>query len=201
MASTHGCPKGEAVDDNIYQRMSRHDAERIKRLTNDMGHFKNCRHYQRTGDKTFHCRKYGTRRDCNGCWTCPNCSGLMYQYHRKLSVMRDLELQKSITYITQSKSCMICGAYIEQHYVSFTEQLKPQKGSEQCEVQGCSHTAYEGKTHEENGTTYRVCISHANRMKSWRQHPTKTDLHKPILEMDGRLIDNPNYMLKQERKK
>lgn len=189
------------MDDNIYHRMSRHDAERMKRLTNDLGHFKNCRHYQRTGEKTFLCQKYGPRRDCNGCFTCPNCSGLMYQYHRKSSTMRDLELQKSVAYITQSKSCAICGAYIELHYVSFTERIRSEKSSDKCEVEGCNHTAYDGKTHEDNGATYQICITHANRLKSWRQHPTKTDIHKPILVIDGRLVNNPEYMIKQERKK
>ena len=179
--------------DNIYRRMTRHDAERIKRLTIDRGHFANCRHYQKTSDRTFICDKHGTRRNCEGCMTCPNCGGLMYTYRRRSETTRDS------LWITHAKSCMLCGAYIEHQYAAFIEKKREKKPEGKCQVHGCTHIAW--KAHEEGSQTFQICVIHANRIKSWRQHPTKTEQHKPIMAHNGELIENPEYMIKQGKRK
>jgi len=89
-----------------------HEQARMARMMQDRDHYPNCRHYKKTGDGTFTCAKYGnTKKTCSGCMTCPNCGGMMYTYRIKKEQNRDR------IYITHSKSCIICGVYIEEHYV------------------------------------------------------------------------------------
>lgn len=181
------------AEDNIYRRMSPHDAARIKRLTQDRGHFTNCRHYRKLKDRQFECSKRGRIRDCTGCFTCPNCNGLMFTD----KLQRDRRSDR--IYITHTKSCAICGAYIEQQYVTFIPRSRQEhvEDKTKCEVHDCKNTAYEGYKHYVDGHEFRICITHHNRIRSWKQHPTKGDEQKPMIMENGRLVDNPNYTIKQ----
>lgn len=191
-------------EDNIYRRMTAHDAARIKRLTSDRGHFTNCRHYIRIKDRSFECIKRGKVKDCNGCFTCPNCNGLMFTHSMSKikSVILDQEgIPKKVTYVTHAKSCVICGAYIEEQYIAFSERIKQDKSDIKCQVEGCTHSAYEGHEYIEAGQTFRICITHRNRIRSWKQHPDKGDDQRPIMLHKGRLVDNPDYKIKQAKRK
>jgi len=100
-----------------------------------------------------------------------------------------------------TKSCAICGAYIEEHYVGFTPKDNTEKPGDKCQVEGCNHTAYEGHQYEADGCTYTICLTHRSRIKTWQQHPDKGLEQTPILHQNGLLIDNPHYKIKQSKKK
>lgn len=182
-------------EDNIYRRMTAHDAARIKRLTQERGHYTNCRHYVRIKDRSFECLKRGKVKDCNGCFTCPNCNGLMFTHTLKKYFRSDS------LYISHTKSCAICGAYIEEHYVGFMAKRKTEKTEIECQVEGCTHGAYEGHEYTEAGQAFKICITHRNRIRSWKQHPDKSEDQRPIMLHKNRLIDNPDYKIKQAKRK
>lgn len=176
--------------------MTAHDAARIKRLTQDKGHFTNCKHYRKTGDRTFICEKTeAPKRSCEGCFICPNCGGMMFTHRLKK------DYQRNSLYITHSKSCALCGAYIEEYLVGFTQKKTKQKPEDKCQVEGCNRTAFDGFTYEEDGQSFLICETHRNRLKSWKQHKTKGEDQKPLIILGNRIIDNDAYTIKQGKKK
>lgn len=180
---------------DTHRYITPHEASRIKRMTVDRGHFIHCSHYKKTGTTTFYCNKQKkTKRNCEGCFTCPNCGGLMYTDRLKK------ERNRNSIYVTHTKTCHLCGAYIEEHMVGFVARQE-QKRENSCQVQGCMNTAYEGHIHEDGNKTFQICEKHRNRMKSWRQHPTKGEDQKPLIMQLGVLIDNPRYTIKQGKRK
>lgn len=106
----------------------------------------------------------------------------------------------SCMFITHTKSCALCGAYIEEHYIGFSEQQKENKIGE-CEVDGCTNTAYEGHEFSDGTNVYKICLSHRSRMRTWKQHPAKGESQIPLIVINGRLFDNPDYAIKQGKRK
>lgn len=177
---------------------SEHDLSRMERMRQDRGHYTKCRHYVKTGERTLNCRRHGQRRTCEGCLVCPNCGGMMATYRMTK------DYHRTQIFITHAKSCVICGAYIEENYVVAIPKQQSTKAAEACQVHGCRHTAYEGYTHTEESAgrslVFRICVTHVRRMKTWRLHPGKGEEHKPLLLEAGKLIDNPRYAVKQRKK-
>lgn len=104
------------------------------------------------------------------------------------------------TYLYHSKKCALCGLYFTEEMVKFIDVQKTDTPAGQCAVFGCNSTAWEGHTHEEDGQVYLICESHKNRLRTWKHHRMKGEQHKPIILHKGRLIDNPEYNLKQANK-
>jgi hypothetical protein len=184
-----------------------HEMTRMVCMTRDNDHYPYCRHYTKTGARTFDCTKSGNQRTtCAGCMTCPNCGGMMFTCGLTQAAHRDR------IFITHTKSCTICGAYIEERYVMATrpqEQEQEQKQDPEqeeavrCQVEGCPHTAYEGYTYRTefpNDKQFIICITHKRRIKSWRQNPDKGYEQRPMIISSGRLCDNPEYDKKRRKK-
>lgn len=186
------------LNDKIGYYRTEHELARIKRMFNDRGHYKNCRHY-RTSDVFLFCEKFQKiKKSCDGCMICPNCGGLMYTYRLKKESMRN-----SI-YITHSKSCVICGAYIEENFIVNTTEKKKNSINKknQCQVEGCNHTAYEGYESTLLGyaVSFKICLIHKRRILTWRQHVKKSQSNIPLIIMFGKIYDNPDYKIKQEKR-
>lgn len=181
---------------------TQHELDRIRRLTREHGQFKSCRHYKRANNRSFTC-KGKERKTCNGCGTCPNCNGMMILYRRRTEKGYDRDdIYLIYTYI--SRTCIQCGAYIEDEFVSLRreERYEIHTSSEgKCDVRGCRNTAYEGHHHNEAGHTYTICETHRRRIKTWRHHPEKGPEHNPLMVVKGVLMDNPEYHIKQEKGK
>lgn len=197
--------EARVADDYIIppRRISEHEAARLWRMTNVRGHFINCRHYRKTGERSFICGKYGRRRSCEGCFTCPNCGGLMFTYNlsRSRTGRTDADgIKRVCITITHTKSCALCGAYIEENMIGFARQHGT-KSENKCQVMGCPNTAYDGHTHEEDGQLHLICEHHRNKIKAWKQHPTKGEDQRPLIILGGKLVDNPEYVIKQTRRK
>ena len=111
------------------------------------------------------------------------------------------DYQNNALYITHSKSCAICGAYIEEHLVGFVQRKADTKAHDKCQVEGCNRTAFDGYTHEDDGKTFLICETHRNRLKSWRQHKTKGADQKPLILAGNKLVDNEAYTIKQGKKR
>lgn len=175
-------------------QLTKHEKARRERLTADRGHYTRCRHYKSLGARKFECRKYGDRRTCQGCMTCPNCGGPLYTYRLHKS------LRRNIMYFDHSKSCTLCGAFIEEGFAMYLDsQQKSGKGDNSCSVSGCTHTVYERYEYKTENKVFVLCQTHRNRLKSWRQHKSKGQQHHPLLLEKGVLVDNPNYKIKQRK--
>ena len=183
---------------------SAHDIARLKRLTAERGRYVNCRHYRKRPDAgLFDCTRHGEgKRNCNGCPTCPNCDGrlALYKTRRERGMGQD--------FIYRQKSCVHCGAFVEEEYVVSSPKAKGinkrAAGNQKCEVRDCPNTAYEGHVHVEDvdGVALRfiICESHRRRLKTWRLHPDKGEQQKPVQLQRGTLVDNPDYKKKQKRR-
>jgi hypothetical protein len=176
------------------RRITEHEQERVRRLTADRGRYKACRHYKPT-ETGMRCDKHGIKHNCIGCFTCPNCGGLMFTYRVKKDRQRDR------IYITHAKSCAICGAYIEEEMVEFTRKGKQPKAENKCQVSGCENTVWDGYQIEEQGHKFSICETHKNRLRTWKHNINKGEQHKPVIIHNGKLIENPNYHVKQQKVK
>lgn len=176
-----------------------HEQARMARMLQDRGHYPNCRHYKKNGDRTFVCAKHNsTKKSCSGCMTCPNCGGMMYTYRLRK------DQNRNHIYITHSKSCTLCGAYIEEHYVMASQAKRESSKENQCQVEGCTHTAFEGYRTDElhsSNEAFTICLTHKRRIKTWRLHSGKGIEHVPLVVITGRLYDNPDYEMKQGKRK
>jgi cobyrinic acid a,c-diamide synthase len=165
----------------------------------DRGHYPNCRHYKKTGDRTFLCKKNDTqKKNCSGCMVCPNCGGMMYTYRMKK------DLNRNHIYITHAKSCNLCGAYVEEQYVMASQIKKEVSKENQCQVEGCRCGAHEGFRTDDihrADQTFTICLSHKRRIKTWRLHLRKGIEQVPLIVREGRLYDNPDYEMKQGKRK
>lgn len=184
----------ETAEDRIRWNPSEHDKARIKRLTVERGRYINCRHFRKRPDHLFDCIKNGnSRKDCNNCNTCPNCEGQLAFYRRRVEKGQD----RDCIYI--AKSCVMCGAYVEEEYVRYKTRDKTPRvtDSRKCQVSGCPNTAYEGHVHKEfigdRECEFVICEGHRRRIKTWRLHPDKGEQDKPIMIQLGKLVDNPKY--------
>ena len=166
------------------------------------GQFIDCRHYS-SKDPTrrlFYCDKYQTEKTtCEGCPTCPKCDSILFTYRMVLSQGRDA------VHADHAKSCIICGAYIEEHLRFTLAKVREQKRKDACEVHGCKNTAYEAHQHSEEvdgrQASFQICESHRRRVKTWRLHPSKGEIQKPLVIEDGQLVDNPMYAPKYAPRK
>jgi hypothetical protein len=168
-------------------------AARMHRMEYVRDHYPNCRHHGRidavTG--TFICGKNGKRLgNCNDCRTCPNCNGRIGIYRRQVSYIR------TGAYITEEYTCMNCGAY----YVRVYFEPKPQKKQGGCcQVEGCTHRAYEGHRYREQEKNWTICETHHRKIKTWKASDKGED-QKPLLVQGERLTENPDYRKKQEKR-
>lgn len=170
------------------------EARLLRMMLSRDGQYTNCRYHTRTQTRALYCLKHQEQRmDCHGCMTCPNCSGLMFTYQVRLHRRRDHVV------ISHQKTCALCGAYIEEHYIRYEQNEELQTGNS-CQVAGCRHKTHENHQHAEQygGQEYKftICLSHFRKLKTWRLHPDKGEQHKPIIMVAGALIDNPDYKLK-----
>ena len=180
--------------------MSEQTKNRTGRPIQIGGHFTHCRHY-RSSDctrRTFHCGKYdAVKTSCEGCPTCPKCDSILTTYRLVQSRGRDC------IHAEHDKSCIICGAFIEESLQLPLMRIAEHKAEGACQVHGCRHTAYEGHQHIEevdgHQVSFLICESHRRRIKTWRLHPNKGEAQKPILLKDGQLEDNPAYRNKRSR--
>lgn len=162
------------------------------------GQFLNCRHYSSTDPtkRTFHCAKTDSQRaTCEGCRTCPKCDSILFTYKLAQSRGRDC------VHVEHDKSCVICGAYIEESLCVPLTRIDEHKNNDACQVHGCKHGAYEGFQHSEEvdgqEVSFRICETHRRRIKTWRLHPSKGEDQMPIIIEHGQLVDNPKYTKKQ----
>lgn len=114
------------------------------------------------------------------------------------------DIYRHFTYI--SRTCMQCGAYIEDEYVEIRREQRNEleiatSNVGKCDVRGCRNGAWEGYQHTEAGITFKICESHRRRVKTWRHHPDKGQEHNPLVVVKGALTDNPEYQIKQDRKR
>lgn len=174
------------------------DAERIARMRYVAGTFINCRYHTPPVNGTFTCSKKNISRiNCNGCRTCPNCDGRLAFYRRSVAHKQDG------THMTESYTCVHCGAYIEHEtFKQKPHQPKDDRKAGKCEVEGCSCTAYEGHTHQEDSSQRKwlICEGHYRKVKTWRYNAEKGPEHTPIIVEAGKLKENPAYRKRQARK-
>jgi hypothetical protein len=178
--------------------MSVDSKNRTGRPVQIRGQFINCRHHSSTDPtkRTFHCAKYKTQKtNCEGCHTCPKCDSILFTFRLVQSRGRDC------IHAEHDKSCVICGAYIEENLRLPLIRITEHKPEDACQVHGCKHTAYEGHQHLEevdgHQVSFRICESHRRRIKTWRLHPNKGEDQRPIIFEHGQLVDNPEYTKKQ----
>lgn len=178
--------------------MSEQPENRTGRPIEVRGHFVNCRYYSAiTGTRhTFLCGKNNSQKTgCEGCRTCPKCGGILFTYRLVQSRGRDS------TYAEHDKSCIICGAFIEESLRLPRMRIAERKAKDACQVHDCKNIAYEGHQHLEEvdgrETSFRICEAHRRRIKTWHLHPSKGEDQKPIILEHGQLVDNPEYRKKR----
>lgn len=174
------------------------EASRAKRMQYERGRFINCRHYKKLPeDKKFICGKeIKERHNCHGCTTCPNCDGSLAFYGREETHRRDA------VYYRMSFTCIHCGAFIEEQEMvqQKTAHRKDTRRIGECEVEGCPHTAYEGRLHNTPTRIWLICESHHRKIRTWRSHQQKGPEQIPVIELNGKLYENQDYRIKQTKK-
>lgn len=174
---------------------------RVRRMEYDRwDQYPNCRHHGKTQKddnlQRFHCaEKKKELTTCNGCRTCTNCNGRPQLYQSRTSYVRNR------AYHTEEFTCLNCGAYYIRVYFQVKQQGKPEKQAGFCHVEGCTRRTYEGHQHQEEGVTWIICEAHHRQVKTWNTNTGKGQEQKPLLVQDCRLVSNPNYRKKQEKRR